>query len=185
MTSWRWHLEILAVRHGLWLLPALALLLAAGIAWLVWLPAQQMKLDAARQALARQALARQQRSSHAMIHSAAAAPALPPPAQASASVQRLFALAQQHGLMIAQADYRRQDSGGAGRWQVQVPASGSYPQLRFFLRAAQSIPGLSLDEVNLQRGSTREDGDAGANAGTSVQARMLFSIWYDSAEANP
>lgn len=170
MNAWRWRLEVLAVRQGLWLLPALALLLAACAAWLVWLPGEEVRLADTRAALARQ----QQRSSSAQT---VAAPLqyLPPPAQASASVQRLFALAQQYGLTIAQADYRRQDSGGAGRWQVQVPATGTYPQLRFFLRAAQAIPGLSLDELNLQRGGSA----------SVVEARMLFSIWYDSAGARP
>ena len=162
MNGWRWQCEVLAVRHGLWLLPAAALLLCAAGAWLVWLPAERERL-----AQAEHALARQQDQRRATARQAAAPVAqLPPPAQASAQVQRLFALAQQHGLAIAQADYRRQDSGAAGRWQVQVPASGSYPHVRYFVRAAQGIPGLSLDELTLQR------------AGAKVEARMLFSIWY-------
>lgn len=166
MNQWRWHLDVLAVRHGLWLLPALALLLCAGAAWLAWLPAERARLADAEQALARQ----EQRKS--VMQGTAPAPRLPPAGQAQAGVQRLFALAQQHGLTIAQADYRRQDSGAAGRWQVQVPATGTYPQVRYFVRAAQAIPGLSLDELNLQR------------AGAKVEARMLFSIWYGE-EARP
>lgn len=160
MNQWRWQLEVMAARHGLWLLPALALLACACVAWLVWLPAEQARLAEAERALARQ------QAQRAGIVTQTAAPALPPPAQAEAGVQRLFALAQQHGLTIAQADYRRQDSGAAGRWQVQVPARGSYPALRYFVRAARGIPGLSLDELHLQR------------AGEQVEARMLFSIWY-------
>ena len=159
--NWRWHLDVLAVRHGLWLLPALALLLCACVAWTVWLPAERARL-----AVAGEALARQQEQRRTVTQAAAQVQQLPPASQAQAGVQRLFALAQQHGLTIAQADYRRQDSGAAGRWQVQVPATGSYPQVRYFVRAAQAIPGLSLDELNLQR------------AGAKVEARMLFSIWY-------
>lgn len=170
MKQWRWLLEVWAVRHGLWLLPAMALLLGAIAAWLVWLPAEQARLAHSRLALADQLALKR-----APVQGSARPQTLPTPGEASASVQRLFALAQQYGLTIAQADYRRQDSGTAGRWQVQVPASGSYPQVRYFVRAAQGIPGLSLDELNLQRGS----------GGAAVEARMLFSIWYDSEGARP
>lgn len=164
MMQWnalRWRLDVLAVRHGLWMLPGAALLLCALLAWGWWLPSQEAAL--------RDTLAMQVSEAPAASLPASASPgALPPAARADAAVQRLFALAAEHGLTIAQADYRRQETGRVGRWQVQMPASGSYPQVRRFLRAAQAIPGLSLDEVGIHR----------APVGAGVEARLLFSVWF-------
>jgi Tfp pilus assembly protein PilO len=169
MTRWRWQLEVFAVRHGLWWAPGLALLLLAAAAWLVWLPAQEAALLQAQEAVARQ----RARPAARQVADAAAAPQLPSSTTADEGVQRLFALAQDAGLKIAQADYRRQSSSPVGRWQVQVPATGTYPQVRYFVRAArQAVPGLSLDEISLQKG--QEQG--------AVEARMLFSIWYDASK---
>jgi hypothetical protein len=161
----RWQLEVLAVRHGLWALPGAALLLCALLAWGWWLPSQEAVLRDARAA---------QAGAPAPAAVVVSLPygALPPAARADAALQRLFALAAQHGLSIAQADYRRQEAGRVGRWQVQMPASGTYPQVRRFLRAAQAIPGLSLDEVGIHR----------AAGGPGVEARLLFSVWF-TAEA--
>ncbi len=159
----RWQMEVLAQRHGLWLLPGVAMLVCALAAWCVWLPAQQDTLHQAEMALADA-----RRTPQAPAAPEARPVALPPAAMAADSVQRLFALAHQHGLRVVQAEYRRQDSNGVGRWQVQMPATGSYPQVRYFLRAAQAIPGLSLDELGLHRNA----------GGGAVEARLLFSIWY-------
>ncbi|NHZ34133.1 type II secretion system protein GspM [Massilia rubra] len=164
MMQWnalRWRLEVLAVRHGLWMLPGAALLLCALLAWLWWLPSQEAAL---RDTLAM----RVNEQATASVPAAAPHSALPPAARADAALQRLFALAAEHGLTIAQADYRRQETGHVGRWQVQMPATGTYPQVRRFLRAAQAIPGLSLDEVGIHR----------APVGAGVEARLLFSVWF-------
>ncbi|TFW36187.1 type II secretion system protein GspM [Massilia horti] len=166
MKAWRWQLEVLAVRHGVWLLPGLVLLLLAVAAWLVWLPEQEASMLKAQESLRRQRV----QATPPEQAPALRLPRLPQPDQADASVRQLFALAQQHGLTIAQADYRRQDSGPVGRWQIQVPATGSYPQVRRFVRSAQAIAGLSLDEISLQRNQS----------GGAVEARMLFSIWYEA-----
>lgn len=168
MIQWnalRWRLEVMAVRHGLWILPGAALLLCALLAWAWWLPSQEAAL---REALAVQASA----PAPATVQAGAPHSALPPAARADAAVQRLFALAAENGLTIAQADYRRQETGRVGRWQVQMPATGTYPQVRRFVRAAQAIPGLSLDEIGIHR----------APVGAGVEARLLFSVWF-TAEA--
>lgn len=159
----RWQLEVAALRYSLWALPGVVAVLLALAAWIWWVPAQQAARDEAQAALAAQ---------RAMPAAAArvAPPRLPDAAQADEGVQRLLALAAEHGLQVVQADYRRQQTGRLGRWQLQVPAAGSYPQVRRFLRAVQGIPGLSLDELAIQRG--------GAGG---VDARMLFSIWFSSA----
>ncbi|MDQ1834295.1 type II secretion system protein GspM [Massilia scottii] len=168
LNAMRWRLEVLAVRHGLWMLPGAVLLLGALLAWGWWLPSQEAAL---RETLSMQAneqpstrtQAAQASAPHGAPHSA-----LPPAARADAAMQRLFALAAEHGLTIAQADYRRQETGRVGRWQVQMPATGTYPQVRRFLRAAQAIPGLSLDELGIHR----------APVGAGIEARLLFSVWF-------
>ncbi|NHZ87820.1 hypothetical protein F2P45_02060 [Massilia sp. CCM 8733] len=168
MMQWnalRWRLEVLAVRHGLWMLPGAALLLCALLAWGWWLPSQEAAL---RDALAMQVSEAPGAGMPVSASQSASGSALPPAARADAAVQRLFALAAEHGLTIAQADYRRQETGRVGRWQVQMPATGTYPQVRRFLRAAQAIPGLSLDEVGMHR----------AAVGAGVEARLLFSVWF-------
>lgn len=158
----RWQLEVAAVRHGLWALPgALALLLALA-AWTVWIPAREAELAQELAALA------QRQSGSGAPPAQSAAPALPGTERAAAGVRQLFALAAEQGLKISQADYRRHETGRIGRWQVQVPATGNYPQVRRFVRASAAIPGLSLDEI-----AVRPEGSAGA-----VEARLLFSIWF-------
>jgi hypothetical protein len=157
VTRLRWQLEILALRHGLWALPGALALGAAVWLWASWLPAQQQALAAA----------------HALpvpvpkAPEALALPVLPPAQQAPQAVQRLFALAAEHGVQVSLAEYRRNESATAGRWQVQLPARASYPQLRRFLRAAQAIPGLSIDEMQMRR-----------DPASGVEARLLFSVWY-------
>lgn len=169
LKRWRWWLEVLSVRHGLWALPGLVALLFALSAWFWWVPAQEAALQDALFQLA------QQRRAGKMQRPEAAADGvrLPAAGHAADSVQQLFALASERGLQISQADYRRQEVGRIGRWQVQVPTNGNYPQIRQFVRSAQAIPGLSLDELALRRV------DAG------VEARLLFSIWFSSGNALP
>ena len=159
----RWRCEVLAQRHGLWALPGALALLAALFAWGWWLPARESALAEAKQALAAQ---RQKTLAQVNNPVSPRGQALPPAGQSTQAVQRLFALAAENGLQIAQADYRRQENAQIGRWQVQVPATGTYPQVRRFLRAAQGIDGLSLDEMGVHR------------AGQGVEARLLFSIWF-------
>ena len=160
----RWRLEVAAARHGLWILPgALALALALA-AWGVWIPAREAALEQAVAELA------QRRTVAVPQAQLAFEPVLPGPARAQASVRELFAVAAEKGLRINQAEYRRQETGQVGRWQVQVPATGSYPQVRRFARAAAGIPGVSLDQVTL-----RPEGTAGA-----VEARLLFSVWFSA-----
>jgi type II secretory pathway component PulM len=176
MTRWRWKLEVLAVRHGLWLLPGLGLFACALFAWYAWLPGQEAAVRDAELALAQA-----RRVAPPQLSATMQAAPLPPAALASGAVQRLFALAREHGLQVMQAEYRRQDVGKVGRWQVQMPASGTYPQLRSFLRAAQALPGLSVDEVGLHRGGAGGEVDARGDA--RVEARLLLSIWYSTGAA--
>lgn len=166
--AWRWQLEVLAVRHGLWVLPGVAALLFALAAWVWWMPAQEAALQDALFQLAEQGRTGKAQGADVVAEGMS----LPEATRAADGVQRLFALAGENGLQIAQADYRRQEVGHVGRWQVQVPLTGNYPQIRRFVRAAQVIPGLSLDELTLRR----------ADAG--VEARLLFSIWFSAGNVS-
>lgn len=182
LNALRWHLEVLAWRHGLWGAAGMLLAAAALLLWLCWLPAQEAGLAHARLA-ERLGQAGQGgeigQGGHiggvARMGLAGLEPAarLPQAEQAADGVARLFALAAEQGLQPMQADYRRDETGAVGRWQVQMPVTGAYPQMRRYLRAAQEIPGLSVDALGLHRGS-------GAGA---VDARLSFSIWYAVAPA--
>jgi len=224
LNTLRWHLEVLAWRHGLWGVAGVLLAAAALLLWLCWLPAQEAGLAQARLAerLSQVSQAGQGgqggqvrrvapvgqsgpggqsrqdgqgghgghggqvgqggeigQGKHvggaARVGRAGLEPAarLPQAEQAADGVARLLALAAEQGLQPLQADYRRDETGGVGRWQVQMPVTGAYPQLRRYLRAAQAIPGLSVDALGLHRGS----------GAAPVEARLSFSIWYAVAPA--
>jgi hypothetical protein len=69
-------------------------------------------------------------------------------------LHHLHQAANRNGLAIEQADYRPvPDQGGRlVRYQVQLPARGTYPQLRRFLaQAGRELPGLALDGLELRR----------------------------------
>lgn len=166
--AWRLALQVWAVRHGLWIVPGVAALCLALAAWVGWVPAQERAL---RDALAQ--LATQGKTVVPARQPAAEGARLPNAPLAQEGVQELFVLAREQGLTITQADYRRQDSGRLGRWQVQMPAAGTYPQIRRFVRAAQAVPGLSVDELAVRRSET------------GVEARLLFSIWFAQEGAMP
>lgn len=180
LNTLRWHLEVLAWRHGLWGAAGVLLAAAALLLWLCWLPAQEAGLAQARLAERLGQVSQAGQGGHAGgtarmggagLESAAR---LPRAGQAADGVARLFALAAEQGLQPLQADYRRDETGGVGRWQVQMPVTGAYPQLRRYLRAAQEIPGLSVDALGLHRGS----------GAAPVEARLSFSIWYAVAPAD-
>jgi hypothetical protein len=56
------------------------------------------------------------------------------------------------------ATYRTQPAGARlERYEIVLPVSGSYPQIRDFLkRALADIPVLSLDQVSLRRESRND-----------------------------
>lgn len=163
-----WHAEVLAWRHGLWGVAGVLLAVAALLLWLWWLPVQQAGLARARSAAA----ATPPQAAQTLLAGSPAS-SLPNTHQAADGVAQLLALAGAQGLQPTQADYRQEESGMVGRWQVQMPVAGGYPQLRRYLRSAQAIPGLSIDTLVLHR-------EGGAPA---VEARLSFSIWYAVALA--
>jgi hypothetical protein len=79
---------------------------------------------------------------------------------------KLHAIGRATGLATRSATYRTLDAGGRlERYEIVLPASGSYTQVREFLkRALAEIPVLSLDQVSLKRD------------GRTVQAELRLSL---------
>lgn len=66
---------------------------------------------------------------------------------------RLNAIAAASGIQLRSADYRMHKTGTRiERYEVVLPLSGSYPQIRAFLRKVLAeIPVLSLDQVSIKK----------------------------------
>lgn len=71
---------------------------------------------------------------------------------------KLYGIATAKGLQLQQADYRLADSRyGIERYQITLPVSGSYAEVRGFLNTALAeIPVLSLDHASFRRKSASE-----------------------------
>lgn len=72
---------------------------------------------------------------------------------------KLHGIGAATGVELRSASYRSQKGAGrVERYEIVLPASGSYPQIREFLRRALAeIPVMSLDQMTLKRES-RNDG---------------------------
>jgi hypothetical protein len=72
---------------------------------------------------------------------------------------KLYAIGTATGVELQSASYKTQDTPGTKleRYEIVVPLTGSYTQMRDFLkRSLAEIPVLSLDQVSLKRESRRE-----------------------------
>jgi hypothetical protein len=79
---------------------------------------------------------------------------------------KLYGIAKATGVELQSGNYRTQpvagDAGRIERYEIVLPVSGSYLQLRDFLkRTLAEIPVLSLDQMSLKRES-RSDGEVHA-----------------------
>ena len=79
---------------------------------------------------------------------------------------KLHGIGQATGVGLQAADYRAQPAGKNGsrieRFEIVMPAQGTYPQLREFIaRALSEIPVLSLDQLSIKRES-HDDGQVNA-----------------------
>lgn len=84
---------------------------------------------------------------------------------------RLNAIGAQAGVQIRSADYRLQKTGTRlERYEMILPLTGSYPQIRAFLaQALAEIPVLSLDQVTIKK----ERAQGGA---VQAEARMTLHL---------
>jgi hypothetical protein len=82
---------------------------------------------------------------------------------------KLYGIAKATGVELQSANYKTQAAGSRlERYEMVLPVSGSYPQLRDFLkRALAEIPVLSLDQMTLRR--------EGRNEG-AVQAELRMTL---------
>ena len=72
---------------------------------------------------------------------------------------KLYAIGAATGVELQSASYKSQSTPGTRveRYEIVVPLTGSYTQMRDFLkRSLAEIPVLSLDQVSLKRESRRE-----------------------------
>lgn len=158
-------------------LGVLLLMLAATWATLVWLPQQQ----------ALQALEQQVQRGQAYAARIEQGSELPPevpgrqladfhrtlPAQldATATIKRIYATAQREQITLARGEYALgvDPKTRLGRYQILLPVSGSYPQLRRFLDSVLTeVPALVLEDVELQRKTIGE---------TQLQGRLRMTLY--------
>ena len=96
---------------------------------------------------------------------------LGPRSLSAEQVQRLYEIAGQSQVAIAQADFQVSGQGNAiERLQIDIPTKAGYPQLRRFLQAMLiALPNASLDKLSFKRNQV---GDA------QVEARVYLSLWF-------
>jgi hypothetical protein len=90
--------------------------------------------------------------------------ALAQPANVPDMLRKLHRAARDQGLTLDQAEYRplSEPEGNLTRYQIVLPAKGTYPEVRRFLvQAAGDVPGLAVDGVSFQR---QQIGDAAVEA---------------------
>ena len=83
---------------------------------------------------------------------------------------KLYAIGAATGVELQSASYKTQATPGTRleRYEIVVPLSGSYTQMRDFLkRSLAEIPVLSLDQVSLKRENRREG---------TVQAELRLTL---------
>jgi hypothetical protein len=97
--------------------------------------------------------------------------ALPAQQQVTQHIDRVYAAATAEGLTLLHGEYSGADAPTAGlvRYRIVLPVKGSYGQVRRFITAATAaIPGLVLDDLNVQRQTVAE---------AQVEARVHLSLF--------
>jgi len=162
-------------RHGWPAALGLALLALAIGAQTMAVPALQAQTTAARETqetLRKRSPPPRAAQDIAQTQQQALLASLPSGAQASLdTVKTLHRLAATHGVRLASGEYRlARDSGDKlQRYQITLPASASYPQLRAWLADAMNeTPTLALDEISLRREDVGTD---------TLEARLRFTLF--------
>jgi len=108
---------------------------------------QRMRNEQAR----REAVAQRARAAQGTVE-ASGKTALAP--AAAAALRRLFEAADEAGLELPQGEYRLTEVKDAHlrRYQLSLPVSGSYPEIRAFIaKALNADPALALTAIQLRR----------------------------------
>jgi len=133
-----------------------AVLTLAAVIGAAWLPREQARLDAQRQALTARRAALQPRAPGAVAadDGAALAASLPPDSERQARTAALLALAAELGLPWPRSEFRYQADRelGLAQYRVAMQLSGRYGALRDFVaEALRRDPALALDSLRLRR----------------------------------
>lgn len=168
------HLFFVLHRHG-W--PALLGLLLIALTW----PLAHFGADGTRaQARALQQAQAAQRERQARQPDPAADQAtrlaefearLPQAPAALQAVRHMHRSAAEHGVVLASGEYRLvpEPGGRLQRYQITLPAEGSYPDLRAWMAdVLNELPSMALDDISLKRNAVGE---------TQVQARVRWSFY--------
>lgn len=152
-----------------WVANGALLSLCAGGAWFWWgvLQPAQVRVDEWRVRTARTHNAQQDRRADSTARIM-----LPPEAAFPDTLGVLARAAQDAGLAFDEGSYQvaRQAQGTVVRYEITMPLHGTYPQLRGFLSAlATALPGLAVDNVQLQR---RKLDEAALDARLRLAIRM-------------
>ena len=90
-------------------------------------------------------------------------------------VATVFELAEKHGLVLAQAEYKLEldKAGGFHTYQMRLPVRGTYPRLRGFIDATLArIACAALEDVDFKRD---------AIGATEAEARLRFLFFVKDA----
>jgi hypothetical protein len=94
-------------------------------------------------------------------------------------LKEVFALAQRHGLVLRQGEYRSsQDrAGGFTTYQLNLPVKGRYGAIwAFAFDLLRALPHASLDDVSFRRDAIRDE---------NVEARLRLTLYLSAAAAAP
>jgi hypothetical protein len=180
----RVRVEIALWRHG-WLWLAAALLLGACAAMTVFarlsLAQEHELLSQQTEGLASLRKAADERSGPAdgsqavkdmsdADSQAALAAVLLPADEVGNELRRIYKIAAEQQVSIAQADFQEEPAvGGSRRLQMAFPTKATYPQLRRFLETSlREFPNLSLDRLAFKRNQVGE---------AQVEAKVHVSLW--------
>jgi hypothetical protein len=100
--------------------------------------------------------------------------ALAQPASVPDLLRKLHRTARDQGLSLDQAEYRPlpDPEGRLTRYQILLPAKGTYPEVRRFLvQAGSEIPGLAVDGISFQR---QQIGDS------ALEAQIKLTLFLGS-----
>lgn len=101
----------------------------------------------------------------------------PPVERLSDELERLYGLAREAKLELAQGEYRlEKPATGLWSYRVVLPMRGTYPQIRGFVAAVlKSMPIASVDGLRFERKKVGE---------TLLEAQMRLTLHFQPSEDN-
>ena len=102
----------------------------------------------------------------------------PPVEKLTDELERLYGLAREAKLELAQGEYRlEKPATGLWSYRVVLPVRGTYPQIRGFVAAVlKSMPIASIDGLRFERKKVGE---------TLLEAQMRLTLHFQPRDDNP